>query len=261
MPFDFARYRNLRRSTTVGVEVVYAEVLASTMDAARAGADSGGAPGTAYVTGEQTAGRGRQGRSWASAAGSGLYVTFHLRPTVGEAAPLFSVAGGLAVADALDATSGLHVDLKWPNDVLHEGRKLCGVLAEARHGLGGVEVFLGIGVNLTTQPGLPSEVATVATSIEQAGATPPAREDLLAALADALERRVAQAEAAPAALVADWRGRLVTLGTRVCLQTPGGDVEGDAVDVLAGGELVLRLDDGREQAFAAGEVHTAPASR
>lgn len=253
MPFDFPRYRALLGAASVGQEVVYAEVVASTMDEARAGAAAGRPGGTAYLAGEQTAGRGREGRSWISAAAAGLYVTYHLLPLTAAGAPLLSLAGGLAVVDALDAACALAVDLKWPNDVQHEGRKLAGVLAEARHGAR-LDVFLGIGINLTTSPALPPEVAAIATSIAQAGTPPPAPEALLAALSLALERRAMQAEADPAALLADWRARLVTLGRRVRLHTPGGDVEGEAVDVAADGALVLRLADGTRRAFAAGDV-------
>ena len=256
MPFDFDRYRALRRSSSVGAEVVYRESVGSTMDEARAGASAGMPAGTAYVAGEQTAGRGREGRTWISAAEAGLYVTYHLIPSQPTDAPLLSIAGALALADALDLTCKLRVDLKWPNDVLHDGRKLAGVLAEARHNLGRADVFLGIGVNLTTSTDLPPEVAAIATSVAESGVEPPSREVLLGMLAGAIERRAMQAEVDPAGLIADWRARLVTLGRRVRLHTPGGDVEGDAVDVSPSGELVLLLDDGERRAFAAGDAIT-----
>ncbi|MEI7926363.1 MAG: biotin--[acetyl-CoA-carboxylase] ligase [Chloroflexota bacterium] len=256
MPFDFDRYRSLRRSTSVGAEVVYRESVGSTMDEARAGAAAGMPPGTAYVAGTQTAGRGREGRTWISAAEVGLYVTYHLIPATPTDAPLLSIAGALAVSDALQSTCGLEVDLKWPNDVLHEGRKLCGVLAEARHNMGRADVFLGIGVNLASAPSLPPDVALIATSVAEAGVAPPGREALVAALSAAIERRAMQAQVDVEELVADWRRRLVTLGRRVNLHTPGGDVEGQAVDVSPSGELVLRLDSGEERSFAAGDAIT-----
>jgi len=254
MPFDFDRYRALRRSTSVGAEVVYRESVGSTMDEARAGATAGMPPGTAYVAGTQTAGRGREGRSWISAAEVGLYVTYHLIPAQPTQAPLLSIAGALAVADALRATCSLAVALKWPNDVLHDGRKLCGVLAEAQHNARRTDVFLGIGVNLTSAPELPADVALIATSVAEAGVMPPSREALVAALSSGIERRAMQAQVDAPGLIADWKARLVTLGRRVRLHTPGGDVEGEAVDVTASGELVLRLDSGEERAFAAGDV-------
>ena len=219
------------------------------MDDARAGAAAGGLPGTVYVAGEQSAGRGRQGRTWLSAASAGLYATYHLRTVEAATAPLYSLAGGLAASDAILEAARLPTVLKWPNDVQHlaaEGaRKLCGVLAESRPAAGSpaLDVLLGIGINVRAAP-LPPEVAALATSIEAAGAVPPTIEVLLAALSRALDRWTTTLEASPAALVDAWTARLATLGQRVRLQTPTGPIEGDAIDVTHRGELVLRLADG-----------------
>jgi BirA family transcriptional regulator, biotin operon repressor / biotin---[acetyl-CoA-carboxylase] ligase len=267
MPFDPSRYRAAltgRPAGVVGRDVRYVEVAESTMDLARAGALDGAPPGTAYVAGEQTSGRGRQGRTWLSAASVGLYVTYHLRAPEVASAPLYSLAGALAAGDAILEASGLSTVLKWPNDVLvmsADGpRKLCGVLAESRpapaSAAGGrLDVFVGIGINVRAAE-LPPEVAVIATSIEGAGATPPALESLLASLSNALEGWCAALEVDPAAFVEGWKGRLVTLGQRVRLQTPTGPVEGDAIDISGAGELVLRVAGGGKQAFAAGDVTT-----
>ena len=256
MPFDLARYHALRRSSRVGVEVVYLESTTSTMDDARAGAADRRPPGTAYVAGEQSAGRGRQGRSWVSAASAGLYVTYHLRPERAEGAPLLGLAAAVAAAEAVQATCGLSVDLKWPNDLQVAGRKLAGILAESQPRGSDLDVFVGIGINLRTAAELPPEVAAIATSIEGSGYPAPPREVLLAALSTAFDRRATQAEAEPAALLAEWKTRLITIGQRVRLATPSGEVEGDAVDVTSAGELVLTLPSGERQAFAAGDVTT-----
>jgi len=256
MPFDLARYHALRRSSRIGVEVAYLEATTSTMDDAHAGAAEGRPCGTAYVAGEQTAGRGRQGRSWVSAAAAGLYVTYHLCPARAEVAPLLGLAAAVAAAEAVQAACGLAVDLKWPNDLQVEGRKLAGILAEARPRDAGLDVFVGIGINLRTAAELPPDVAAIATSIEGAGYPAPAREVLLAALSTALDRRTVQAEAEPGTLLAEWRRRLVTLGQRVRFATPSGEVEGEAVDVTSTGELVLALSNGERRAFAAGDVTT-----
>lgn len=256
MPFDLARYHALRRSSQVGVEVAYLEATTSTMDAARAGAAEGRPCGTAYIAGEQSAGRGRQGRSWISAASAGLYVTYHLCPDRTEGAPLLGLAAAVASAEAVQAACGLSVDLKWPNDLQVGGKKLAGILAEARPRGTGLDVFVGIGINLRTAAELPPEVAAIATSIEGAGHPAPPREVLLAALSTAFDARSAQAENDPTALLAEWRSRLVTIGQQVLLATPSGEVEGEAVDVTSTGELVLALPSGERRAFAAGDVTT-----
>ena len=223
------------------------------MRATAPAAPSAGA--TPTVAGEQSAGRGRRGRSWISAAAVGLYVTFHLRSRSAESAPLLSIAGGLAVADAVSETSGLSTQLKWPNDVLVRGQKIAGVLAEAQHGER-VDVLLGVGINVRATRELPPEVARVATSIERAGAPPPSLESLLAALSAALERWAALADDDPEALIEEWSSRLLTIGQRVRLSTPSGEVEGEAIGVSERGELVLRFEDGTAEAYSAGDVTT-----
>jgi BirA family biotin operon repressor/biotin-[acetyl-CoA-carboxylase] ligase len=255
MSFDLDAYRRLCTTDVIGALVVYRHETGSTMDDARRGAAEGQPVGTAYVAGRQASGRGRQGRSWSSDAG-GLYVTFHLRAVDPGTGPLYSLAGALAVAEAVGAT-GIAVDLKWPNDVLHAGRKVAGILAESAIGER-IDVFLGIGVNVRATP-MPRDLAGLATSIEQAGGRIPTREALLADLAAALEQRTSQLREDPPALVAAWRDRLATLGQRVRLGVVGGEAfEGEAVDVTTHGELVLRLDDGSARAFAAGDVTTLP---
>ena len=101
----------------------------------------------------------------------------------------------------------------------------------------------------------------IATSIEAAGVMPPTRERLLAALSDALDARLRQLAASPSSLLADWQGRLATLGQRVRLDAPEGAVEGVAEGVSPLGELLLRLDDGTARAFAAGDVTTLTAGK
>ena len=259
--FDHERYAALRGEGRIGARVHFAERTTSTMDDARFGADERGGDGCgdAYVTHEQTAGRGRFGREWFSAPGAALLVTFQLCPPAGPRTPLLSAAGGLASAEAIEATTSLQTEQKWPNDVLVDGRKLVGVLADARQRAGGgLEVFLGVGVNLREEAiaGLPEAERSRVTSIEGAGAAPPDLEPLLAALSSALERRAGQLEHDPRAFVDDWRSRLVTLGRRVRLATAQSEVEGLAEDVTELGELTLRLDDGSKRSFAAGDVTT-----
>jgi BirA family biotin operon repressor/biotin-[acetyl-CoA-carboxylase] ligase len=169
---------------------------------------------------------------------------------------LFAVAGAMAAADAVEDVSGLEVALKWPNDLLHGGRKLAGILAEARYGER-LDVFLGIGINIRTRA-LPTEIRSIATSIEDAGASVPRIEELLPALSAALEPRIDAVERAPRLLIHDWKRRLVTLGQYVHLATPDGRVHaGEAIDVSAAGDLVLRHEDGTIREYAAGDVTTA----
>lgn len=255
--FDRDYYAALVHSS-LGRDARYFEETTSTMDEARAGADAHGhaSHGVAYVAGRQTAGRGRQGRQWVSEPGDGLYVTYHLVPATQQASSLFAVAGAMAAADAIREASGVAAALKWPNDLLVEERKLAGILAEARYGER-IDVFLGIGINVRATA-LPPDVRSIATSIEDAGGAVPRNEELLASLSATLEVRLEAVEHAPLALVEEWKRLLITLGRHVRLASPDGRVhEGEAVDVTATGDLVLRHEDGTTGEYAAGDVTTA----
>ena len=138
------------------------------------------------ATDEQTEGRGRLGRSWQAPAGTSLLFSIVLTPGVpSERLPELSVVAGEAVAEAIAAETGLTTTVKPPNDVLVDGRKVAGVLAEANEG----RVTLGIGINVTqTDSELPPRAEFPATSLALAGVTAD-RASLLAAVLDALERR------------------------------------------------------------------------
>jgi BirA family biotin operon repressor/biotin-[acetyl-CoA-carboxylase] ligase len=194
----------------------------------------GGAPhGTLVTAAEQTAGRGRQGRSWVTPPGGALLGSLVLRAID----PLLSLRGGLAVADV----AGPGARVKWPNDVLADGRKLAGVLVESRPQEGWA--VLGIGINLDAA-GLPPEVAQRAAALRRPGEPEAVLEELLAAL----ERRLG--EPAPAALAA-LRERDALLGAAV--RWAGGEGTGAGIDDA--GRLLVRDAGGAELVLDAGEVH------
>jgi BirA family biotin operon repressor/biotin-[acetyl-CoA-carboxylase] ligase len=254
--FDLDLYRSALTTLAVGQRVEYREQTGSTMDDARGllEREPDAAAGYACIAGEQLTGRGRLGRQWVSAPGVGLYVTYYLRPETVSNAPLISLAAALAVAEAAEAVSGATPVFKWPNDVMHEDRKLCGILAEARSSGDRLDVYLGIGINVRPNPNHPPEVAAIAVSLEEIAGTAPAIEDLAAALSNALEVRAAQADHEPARVLADWRARLSTLDQRVGINTVAGSIEGVAVDLGTRGELVIELDDGSRREISSGDV-------
>jgi len=228
----------------------------STQDVVRAAARAGAAEGFCCVAGEQTAGRGRQGRSWTAPPGTALLASILLRPPA-EVAGGVSLAGGLAVADAAEALGAGGVGLKWPNDVLAPGDgKLAGILTEVepRSLGGGVAVACGVGLNLTVAA-FPPGVA--GASLHTLVGREVDWEEALAALLPALAGRCAELyRGGVAATVAAWRQRSVTLGRRVAVDTPGGRVEGLAVDVAEDGALLLQPDSGGEPLrLLAGDVH------
>ena len=219
-----------------------------------------GAPeGTVVTARHQRAGRGRRGREWWDGAGDSLLVSVLLRPSlpVAEAPPL-TFLGALAVAVAVEA-EGVAPGIRWPNDVLVDGRKLAGVLAEAATTAEGRldRVVLGIGINVG-QGSFPPELADRAVSLRiltgRRHDVGRVRDRLLGAL-DAGYRELRARGGA--GLRAAWRRRSVTLGARV--RTADGR-EGVAEDVDEAGALIVRTEDGRRLRVTAGEITGAPAA-
>jgi BirA family transcriptional regulator, biotin operon repressor / biotin---[acetyl-CoA-carboxylase] ligase len=207
----------------------------STNDRARGLAAEGAPHGTLVTARAQTAGRGRVGRTWVGPPGRALLMSLVLR----ELDPLLPLRAGLAVADL----AGEGAQVKWPNDVWLEGRKVAGILVEARIQAGWA--VLGIGVNVAVElSDLPAELQETAGTL---GRSPSELEATLAELLLALERRLA--EPADAALTA-LRARDALLGRPIAWD--GGEGVGAGID--DGGSLLARLPDGRTIPLAAGEV-------
>jgi len=228
-----------------GTPAVVRERTTSTHDDARQLAVSGAPHGTWVVAEEQTAGRGRLGRRWEMPAGSGLALSVVLRPRLPPAdVPLLCLAAAVAVADRHPA-----LRIKWPNDVLlPDGRKVCGILAEAEPGSDRAAfVLLGVGVNLTASPPLD----TAGHLAELSGPPRWTRESLAVALVEDILRWAAKLEGrAHSELVEAWTARSATNGRRVRV----GKVEGMAEGIDASGTLWVRGDDGRRHPIVAGDV-------
>ena len=232
-------------SARLGTPRVHHRSTDSTSDRARALALAGAPHGTLVTAGEQHAGRGRQGRSWSAPPGRALLMSLVLR----DWPPLLPIAGAVAVADVAGA-SGAGVAIKWPNDVLLDGRKLAGVLGEARQHEGWA--VLGIGLNVAVRASdLPPELRDSAASLRL---EPAQIEPTLERLLRALERRLAQ----PAPdLLADLRARDALAGRAVRWAQGAGIARG----VDDSGRLLVDLADGSRTALDAGEVHLRAASR
>jgi len=208
--------------------------------------------GTVVLAEEQTAGRGRFGRAWVSPAGKNIYLTLLLRPTVDQLRRL-SIITPLAVALAIEETTGLTPQIKWPNDVLLSGRKVSGILIETD--FSGSEpryALLGPGVNVNFEIDPASEIAGIATSLKQELGADVSREAVLAALLNHLEALYTAPD--PRAVREAWKSRLETLGRDVTLTFRGESFPGHAEDVDDAGNLILRLPDGSHRTFEAGEV-------
>jgi BirA family biotin operon repressor/biotin-[acetyl-CoA-carboxylase] ligase len=222
--------------TALGTPRLHLRATTSTNDRARALAAAGAPHGTLVTAGEQTAGRGRQGRTWSAPPGRALLMSLVLR------APdrMLPLAAAVAVAEA----AGSEAAIKWPNDVLLGGRKLAGILAEARPQDGWA--VLGIGLNVAVRmEDLPAELRATAATL---GLEPRDVEAVLARVLAALEQTLALDR--PALLDA-WRARDALLGSDVAWA--GGS--GRAAGIDGDGRLVVQLPDGGRTALESGEVH------
>lgn len=216
-----------------------------------------GAPeGTLVIAGEQTAGRGRHGRSWASPKG-GLYFSFLLRPDEAMLRRLPpTLVGGLAVCQALDVFTpeGTKAQLKWPNDVLLDGRKVAGILGEMTRGDDGYRLVLGLGVNLG-QVEFPDELSETATSVAALGEAPEPSAFLSAFFESFASLYRSVQRGGGALILAQAAARMPSLGRPIKLHLANSTVTGIFSGLSATGGLVLESEDGtRRDVHLAGEV-------
>jgi len=241
----------------LGGDVHALDVVDSTQavlaDLARAGAPEG----TVVTARHQTAGRGRRGHHWWDAPGESLLCSVLLRPLVRAAqAPQLALVAGVAVTDALESVS-VTARIRWPNDILVDGRKIAGILPEGASDPDGrlAHVLLGIGINLE-QTDFPDEIAGRATSFRLVTGRTPDRDRMLDELLGAVDRHYrAWCREGFAAVSATWRRRSTTIGTQVRL--PDGR-DGLAMDVDADGALIV--DVGRDEVIrlSSGELAWRP---
>jgi len=238
----------------VGRVVHALEAVDSTQAVLGRMAREGAAEGTVVTARHQTAGRGRRDRSWWDAAGDSLLVSVLLRPAVAAAhVAQLSLVAAVAVTDALDVLVGRPGHIRWPNDVLLDGAKICGILPEAAVDPAGQvsHVVLGIGLNVN-QTAFPPELGARATSLRLVSGTCRDPGAVLPVLMEALDRRYREwLERGFAGMMEVWRHRAITLGQRV--RTPDGR-DGVAVDVAADGALLVDLGEGEPVRILSGDV-------
>ena len=229
----------------------------STQDVVLRAAREGAGEGYTCLAAEQTAGRGRQGRQWVAPAGAALLASVLVRrsPAVAGGIPF---AAGLALIDTLATRHGIAAALKWPNDVLVDGRKLAGILCEVEPAAGAdhrLALALGVGVNLRVES---FDDGVQGVSLHTLVETPPSAEELLMAWGTQLSNRIAMLEQGGiGALLNDWRRHAVGLGGPVSVGTPTGTLSGVAVDVGDDGALLVE-SSGETHRFLAGDVHLGP---
>lgn len=255
-------YENIRsylHTETLVLRVL--EETGSTNAVLLALARSGAPEGRVILAERQTAGRGRMGRSFFSPAGTGIYMSLLLRPAdFARASALVTPCAAVAAAEAIERAGGREARIKWVNDICVEGRKVCGILAEAQPETGGI--VLGFGINVyPPEGGFPPELA------ERSGTVYPrdegdgeARAKLAAAVLDGFMDR--WPDIAEKRFLNDYRHRSLLPGLAVRVTDASGrDEAGTALYVDDDFGLVVRFASGREQALRTGEVSVAPARK
>ncbi|HSB10621.1 MAG TPA: biotin--[acetyl-CoA-carboxylase] ligase [Blastocatellia bacterium] len=244
----------------LGSTIVRFDSVSSTNDVARELAAAGTGEGTCVLAREQTAGRGRQGREWSSPAGEGLYLSVILRPEIkaAESAAL-TLAAAVAVAETLELDFQTPCDIKWPNDVLISGRKVCGILVESAVDNDRLQyVVMGIGVNVA-QRAFPDEIGEKATSIFLEAGLSIAPEEFMRPLLERLQRWYATVVSEPGRVLARWEElSSYARGCAVRVDSSDYSIEGVTRGLAPDGALIIELANGETRAVVAGDVSLRP---
>ena len=242
----------------VGRDIRVFEETSSTNDVAEKLARDGVKEGVVVFAESQTKGRGRLGRKWLSPSRKGLWFSVLLRPDLRpEAATHLTVAAATALARAVREHTGLKPEIKWPNDILLNGKKVAGVLTELSAELDRVKhVILGIGVDVNLDAGdLPAELRPLASSLKIESGRPVPRAELAASILRELDRDYALIGRRQFGKLSDeWESQCVTLGRRVSIRVGDRAIHGRAESLDEDGALLLRTEHGRLERIIGGDV-------
>lgn len=240
-----------------GAELHFYRTTGSTNLLAKQAGEGDAPHGALFVADEQTAGRGRRGRSWQSPQGANIYFTILMRPDFApERASMLTLVMAHSVTCAIRRLTGMEAGIKWPNDVLLEDKKVCGILTEMSVEREYIHyVVCGVGINVASQE-FPEEIRDRATSVEAVYGQAVSKGALLQYVMEAFERDydafVAAGDLTP--LLEGYNKLLVNRGRKVRVLDPRGEWEGTAGGINSRGELLVENAAGEIQAIYAGEV-------
>ena len=238
-----------------GKPIIYLRSVDSTNRYARALAADGAGQGTLVVADEQTAGRGRRGRGWLSPAGEGIFMTLILRPQAHPShVAQLSLQTAMAVARAISRVCEIDARIKWPNDIVCNGKKVCGMLLEMNADEQSVhDVVAGIGINVH-QKAFEGDIAKTASSLDLLTGRSVRRADVVRAFLEEYEVVDELAKQGSEALMNVYRQHSATLGQRVQVISATGSFTGTAKAVTDSGSLIVTDDDGQDREVLAADV-------
>lgn len=248
--------QSIRKTFWAGKEIFYYDVIDSTNTRAKQLAEEGHGTGTLVVADRQDAGRGRRGRSWEGPAGNGIYMTLVLKPEINpNNASMLTLVAALAVSGAITTCTGVKAGIKWPNDIVMDGKKVCGILTEMSAQFDYVNhIVVGIGINVHNES-FPKEIEDVATSIYLQSGEHINRARLIEEILEQFERYYAiylKTEDL-SGLVNEYNSRLVNMQQKVRVLDPNEPYEGKAMGITGRGELIVDTWESRKL-VSSGEV-------
>ncbi len=256
--YSASELRSRIRTEKMGRELHFFEQIGSTNVYAKQLADQGAPEGTLVAADMQTAGKGRRGRAWDSPLGTNIYFTLVLKPDIApDKASMLTIVMAHSVAKVI---AGLmpeaKVAIKWPNDIVVGGRKICGILTEMSLEMDTIShVVIGVGINVHRQEFAP-EIAPKATTLEDEGMQNISRSLILAGIMAQFEEdyRVFLEHEDLTGLLAEYNAMLVNMDREVLVLDPKGEFKGVARGITETGELLVEREDGMVSAIYSGEV-------
>jgi len=240
-----------------GAQVAFFEETDSTNNEIRRLAEQGAPHGTLAVAERQLGGKGRRGRVWTSPAGVGIWMSMLLRPQIDPmAASMLTLVMALSTRRGIEKATGLKSEIKWPNDLVLNKKKICGILTEMSTELMEIQyVIPGTGINVN-QMEFPDDIKATATSLRIESGKIQKRSEIIAAIMEAFEGYYDTFIETQdmSGLIEEYNANLVNLGNEVCVLDPAGEYRGVSEGINKEGALLVRLSDGTLKEIISGEV-------
>jgi BirA family transcriptional regulator, biotin operon repressor / biotin---[acetyl-CoA-carboxylase] ligase len=239
------------QTKSLGRVIHYEESVQSTQRIAHVLAGDGASEGTLVIADEQTAGRGRLMREWHSSKGTGIWMSLILKPLLSpQKAPQFTLITAVAVVQAIEEVTDLHPQIKWPNDILIDGKKVTGILTELQAESDKINsIIIGIGMNVNhTNEHFPDELQKIATSLAIEQGEPLSRSEIVQKVLERIEALYSmymKEGFTPVKLL--WESYAISIGKKIRARTINGTIEGRALGITDEG--VLKIED------SAGTIH------
>lgn len=249
--------KSLLKTRWAGRTLVFLDEIDSTNNEAKRQAELGAPHGTLVIAELQNSGKGRRGRSWESPKGSGIWMSLLLRPEFEPRhASMLTLVAAMAVDEAIRTVTGIDTGIKWPNDIVTDGRKLCGILTEMSTDVDSIQhVVVGIGINANTAE-FPEEISATATSLKIACGSEVNRAALVAEVMLAWEHyyEIFLRTLDLSGMKDEYNKRLVNTGREVRVLAVKGEYTGISKGINDTGELLVELPDGEIREVMSGEV-------